>query len=88
MKNLNKGKNMTRTEQKKEIMKKLKQAKNVFVWCVIDTQDVGHYIKASKTDLAFWVKKYLKDNTNLDNIYNSLDLRLDEHTQDLDLYVN
>jgi len=83
-----KGKDMTRNEQKKEIMNKVKKAKNVFVWCVIDGSDVGHYIKASKTDVTFYIKKYIKDNTCLNNIYSTIDLRLDEHTQDLDLYVN
>ena len=79
---------MTKNEQKKEIMKKVKQAKNVFVWCLIDGQDVGHYIKASKTDITFYIRNYIKNNTCLNNIYNTIDLRLDENTQELDLYVN
>ena len=60
---------------KEEILKKINKAKECYVWCVMDGQDVGHYFKTTKSDVLHWTKKYLEDNTNLENLDNAFKLR-------------
>ena len=60
---------------KEEILKKINKAKECYVWCVMDGQDVGHYFKTTKQDVLYWVNKYIEDNADLTNLNNCLDLR-------------
>lgn len=71
-----------------EVRKKIRKANNCYVWAMLDGQDVGQYFKTSKTEVLFWVRKYLRDNGNNDycdfeNLNNTIVLR-----EDGDLYVN
>ena len=70
---------------KKEILNKIKKAKHCFVWCVLDSYDVGYYFRTSKTEVLFYIRKYLKNNKdgNLENLNNAVVLR-----EDGDLYIN
>ena len=70
---------------KKEILNKIKKAKYCFVWCVLDSYDVGYYFRTSKTEVLLYVRKYLKHNEdgNLENLNNAVVLR-----EDGDLYIN
>jgi hypothetical protein len=71
------------TIMKKEILNKVKKANYCFVWCVLDSYDVGYYFRTSKTEVLFYVRKYLKNNSNLENLNNAVVLR-----EDGDLYIN
>ena len=70
---------------KKEILNKIKKAKYCYVWCVLDSYDVGYYFRTSKTEVLFYIRKYLKNNKdgNLENLNNAVVLR-----EDGDLYIN
>ena len=79
-----------KTERQKQIQKnvqevrtKIRKANNCFVWCMLDGQDVGQYFKTSKTEVLFYVRKYIKNNSNLENLSNAVILR-----DDGDLYIN
>jgi len=62
-------------DKKKEILKRVNQAKAFYVWCVMDNQDVGQYFKTTKSDVLHYTKKYLEDNTDLENLDSSFKLR-------------
>ena len=47
---------------KKEILNRGKKAKYCYVWCVLDSYDVGYYFRTSKTEVLFYIRKYLKNN--------------------------
>ena len=47
---------------KKEILNRVKKAKYCYVWCVLDSYDVGYYFRTSKTEVLFYIRKYLKNN--------------------------
>ena len=75
---------------KSEILNKVKKAKDCFVNCVIDGQDVAYYFKTSKWQINHYVRAYIKNNENLthiaeplENLNNTIVLR-----EDGDLYVN
>jgi hypothetical protein len=71
-----------------EVRSKVRKAKNCFVWCMIDGQDVGEYFKVSKTEVLNHVRKYFKNNsTNESCDFTELNsaVRLDEFE---DLYIN
>ena len=70
---------------KKEILNRVKKAKDCFVWCVLDSYDVGYYFKTSKWQINHYLKKYLKNNEDgdLENLNNAVVLR-----EDGDLYIN
>ena len=70
---------------KKEILNRVKKANYCFVWCMLDSYDVGYYFKTSKTEALLYVRKYLKNNEdgNLENLNNAVVLR-----EDGDLYIN
>ena len=79
---------------KKEILNKIKKAKHCFVWCMLDSYNMGYYFRTSKTEVLFYVRKYLKNNEdgdlenyetqqNLENLNNAVVLR-----EDGDLYIN
>ena len=59
---------------KKEILNRVKKAKYCYVWCVLDSYDVGYYFRTSKTEVLFYIRKYLKNNKygNLDNLNNAV----------------
>ena len=62
-------------DKKREILKRINQAKAFYVYCVMDSEDVGHYFKTTKSDVLHWTNKYLEDNTNLENLDNAFKLR-------------
>jgi hypothetical protein len=59
---------------KKEILNRVKKAKYCYVWCVLDSYDVGYYFRTSKTEVLFYIRKYLKNNKygNLENLNNAV----------------
>ena len=59
---------------KKEILNRVKKAKYCYVWCVLDSYDVGYYFRTSKTEVLFYIRKYLKNNKygNLENLDNAV----------------
>jgi len=81
---------MNKNTLKSEILNKVKKAKDCFVSCVIDGQDVQYYFKTSKWQINHYVRAYIKNNENLthideplENLNNTIVLR-----EDGDLYVN
>ena len=70
---------------KKEILNKIKKAKFCFVNCTIDGEDVAEYFRTPKSEIYFYVRKYIKNNLEygLNNLNNTIVLR-----EDGDLYVN
>jgi len=73
-------------QDEREVREKIKKANNCFVWCMIDGVDVGEYFKTTKTDIWFYVRKYIrnnKENTDFENLNSTIVLR-----EDGDLYVN
>lgn len=67
-----------------KIMRKINKAKECYVWCVMDGQDVGKYFKTTKLEVLNLTKGYIKNNedlTNLDNCY-------DFHNESEILYIN
>ena len=59
---------------KNEILNRVKKAKYCYVWCVLDSYDVGYYFRTSKTEVLFYIRKYLKNNKygNLENLNNAV----------------
>ena len=59
---------------KKEILNRVKKAKYCYVLCVLDSYDVGYYFRTSKTEVLFYIRKYLKNNKygNLENLNNAV----------------
>jgi|TARA_R100000084_G_scaffold86659_1_gene41248 hypothetical protein len=86
--NMNKEEKIRAGRNAQEVRKKIRKANNCYVWAMLDGQDVGQYFKTSKTEVLYWVRKYLRDNGNNDycdfeNLNNTIVLR-----EDGDLYVN
>ena len=70
--------------KEQKIMRKINKAKEFYVWCVMDGQDVGHYFKTTKSDVLNLTKKYIEDNADLTNLDNCYDL----HKESNILYIN
>jgi hypothetical protein len=77
-------------QSEKEVRQKIKQAKNCYVYSMLDGVDVGHYFRTTKSDVWYWTRKYIrmtKKNSppydDLTNLNNTFVLR-----EDGDLYIN
>ena len=86
--NMDKETKIKARNNEQEVRTKIRKANNCYVWCILDGSDVGQYFKTSKTEVLYWVRKYLRDNGNNDycdfeNLNNTIVLR-----EDGDVYVN
>ena len=73
-----------RKQMKKEVLNRVTKAAEVYVWCVIDGTDTGHYFKTTKSDALHWTKKYIEEFSDLEKLDNCYDL----HKVSNILYIN